>query len=86
MQEYCSRVAQHALVLGPSGHVQPNPTEPAQSDNSALQSDSSQEPWKPKSACLAPRASTVKEQGFPTLLQFSNLKSILDSVLRMTHL
>ena len=27
----CSGVAQHALVLGSSGHVQPNPTEPAQS-------------------------------------------------------
>ena len=26
-----SGVVQHALVLGPSGHVQPNPTEPAQS-------------------------------------------------------
>ena len=25
----CSGVAQHALVLGSSGHVQPNPTEPA---------------------------------------------------------
>ena len=27
----CSGVAQHALPLGSSGHVQPNPTEPAQS-------------------------------------------------------
>ena len=27
----CSGVAHHALVLGSSGHVQPNPTEPAQS-------------------------------------------------------
>ena len=27
----CSGVAQHALVLGSSDHVQPNPTEPAQS-------------------------------------------------------
>ena len=26
----CSGVAQHALGLGSSGHVQPNPTEPAQ--------------------------------------------------------
>ena len=26
----CSGVAQHALVLGSSGYVQPNPTEPAQ--------------------------------------------------------
>ena len=40
-----SRVAQHALVLGPSGHVQPNPTKSARSSqltNSALQSDPSQ--------------------------------------------
>ena len=29
----CSRVAQHALVLGSSGHVQPNPTESAKSAN-----------------------------------------------------
>ena len=37
MQEnhsYCSGVAQHALILGSSGHVQPNPTEPAQSTQS----------------------------------------------------
>ena len=27
----CPGVAQHALVLGPGGHVQPNPTESAQS-------------------------------------------------------
>ena len=27
----CSGVAQHALVLGSSGHVQPNPTDAAQS-------------------------------------------------------
>ena len=27
----CSGVAHHALILGSSGHVQPNPTEPAQS-------------------------------------------------------
>ena len=36
MQDYhsdCSRVAQHALVLGSSGHIQPNPTESAKSAN-----------------------------------------------------
>ena len=27
----CSGVAQHALVLGSSGHAQPHPAEPAQS-------------------------------------------------------
>ena len=40
----CSGVAQHALVLGSGGHVQPDPTESAQSAqsvNTALQSDPS---------------------------------------------
>ena len=57
----CSGVCQHALVLGPSGHVQPDPTESAQS---ALQSDSPQKSDKPKSPCMAPRATAIKEQGF----------------------
>ena len=63
----CSGVAQHALVLGPSDHVQSDLTEPAcpaQPVNSALQSDSSQKSGKPKSPWLAPRASAIKEQGF----------------------
>ena len=41
----CSGVAQHALVWGSNGHVQPNPTEPAHSAqpvDTALQSDPSQ--------------------------------------------
>ena len=41
----CSGVAHHALVLGSSGHVQPNPTEPAQSVqpvDTTIQSDLSQ--------------------------------------------
>ena len=47
MQEHhsnCSGVAQHALVLGSSGHVQPNPTEPANLPNllTAIQTDPSQ--------------------------------------------
>ena len=54
----CSGVAQHALTLGSSGHVHPNPTEPA------IQSDPSQKYDKPKSPCMAPRASAIKEQGF----------------------
>ena len=61
---YCSGVAQHALVLGSSGHVQPNPTEPAQSLDTALQSDPSQKSDKSKSPCMPPRASAIKEQGF----------------------
>ena len=63
----CSRVAQHTLVLVSSGHVQPNPTEPAQPvlpAHSAIQSNSSQESVKPESACMAPRASAIKEQDF----------------------
>ena len=63
----CPGMAQHGLVLGPSGHVQPNPTEHAQSAQSAnatFQSDPSQKSDKPKSPCMAPRASAIKEQGF----------------------
>ena len=63
----CSGVAQHALVLGPSVHVQPDPTMPAQptqSVDTTIQSDSPQESDKPKSPCLAPRATAIKEQGF----------------------
>ena len=60
-------MAQHALVLGLSGHVQPNPTQPAQSAqpaHTALQSDPSQKSGESKSPCMAPRASAIKEQGF----------------------
>ena len=63
----CPGVAQHALVLGPSGTVQPDPIEPtssAQSTDTALQPDPSQESLKPQSPCLAPRATAIKEQGF----------------------
>ena len=63
----CPGVAQHALVFGPSEHVQPGPsqpTQPAQSANTALQSDPSQKSDKSKSPCLAPRATKIKEQGF----------------------
>ena len=54
------RVAKHALVLGPGSHVQSNPTEfaqAAQSVDSALQPDPSQESDKSKSPCLAPQQS-----------------------------
>ena len=60
----CPGVAQHALVLGPSGHVQSGPPQPAQSANTTLQSDPSQKSDKSKSSCLAPRAAKIKEQGF----------------------
>ena len=57
-------MAQHALILGSSCHIQPDPYVPAQSVDSAIQSDSTQESFKLKSACLASRTSAVKEQGF----------------------
>ena len=63
----CSGVAQHALVLVSSGHVQPNPPESAlsaQPVNTALQSDPSQKSDKPKSPCMSPRDTAIKEQGF----------------------
>ena len=63
----CSGVAQHALVLGSSRYVQPNPTEPAQSArpvDTTLQSDPSQKSDKSKSPCMAARATAIKEQGF----------------------
>ena len=50
----CSGVAQHALVLEPSGNVQPYPTEPAQPAHTTIQSDSAQESVKPKPTCVAP--------------------------------
>ena len=60
-------MAQHALVLGSSNHVQSDPTEPAQPAqpvDTAFQSDPSQKSDKPKSPCMAPRATAIKEQGF----------------------
>ena len=60
----CPGVAEHALVLGPGYHVQPNPTVAAQPFNSAIQPDPSQKSGKPESPCMAPRASAIKEQGF----------------------
>ena len=60
----CSRVTQHALVLGPSDHVQPDSTKPAQPVNTAIQSDPSQKSDKSKPPCMASRATASKEQGF----------------------
>ena len=60
-------VAQHALVLRLGDHVQPNPSQiakSAQSVNTALQSDPAQKSDKPKSPCMAPRATAIKKQGF----------------------
>ena len=60
----CTRVAQHALVLGSSGNVQSDPLVSAQSGVSTIQPDPAQEPVKPEPICLAPRATAIKEQGF----------------------
>ena len=63
----CPGVAQHALVLGFGDHVQSGPSQPAQpaqSFDTALQSDPSQKSDKSKSPCLTPRATAIKEQGF----------------------
>ena len=60
----CSRVAQHALVLGSSSHVQPDPSQFTQPADTAVQSDPSQKSHKPESPCMAPRATAIKEQGF----------------------
>ena len=60
-------MAQHALLLGSGGNVQSDPSvsaQPAQSGISTVQPDPAQEPLKPEPACLAPRATAIKEQGF----------------------
>ena len=63
---YCSRVAQHAFALGPSGHIEPDPCVcpicPTCKHN--IQADSPEESAKPKPICVAPRASAIKEQDF----------------------
>ena len=64
---HCPGMAQHALVLGLGDHVQSSPSQPsksAQLADSALQSDPSQKSNQPKSPCMAPRATKIKEQGF----------------------
>ena len=63
----CSRVAQHALVLGPGQSLSSDslqaPTSKGSGDT-AFQRPRSQEPQQSESACLAPRASAIQEQGF----------------------
>ena len=59
----CTGVAQHALVLESSGHVQSDPTVSAQSGDSAIPPDPAQEPVIPECTCLTPRATAIKEQG-----------------------
>ena len=63
----CPGLAQHGLDLGLGEHVQPSShqsAQPAKPVNSTLQSDPSQESDKSESACMAPRATAIKQQGF----------------------
>ena len=64
---HCTGLAQHDLVLGSGGDVQPNSlttSSDARSLDSAVQSDHPQESVKPKPSCMAPRATLIKKQGF----------------------
>ena len=61
------RVAQNALVLGLSGHVQSGSivsTTCARPTDTTIQPDPSQRPSKPQSPCMALRATAIKERGF----------------------
>ena len=70
LQDYpCNRI----ILIAPGwpnmpwwsiGHVESDPTMPAQSGDSAIQPDPAHEPVKPEPTCLAPRATAIKEQGF----------------------
>ena len=52
------------LVLGFLDHVMSDPLVPVQPALLIIESDSSQESLKIRYACMAPRASAIKEQGF----------------------
>ena len=63
----CPGMAQHALVLGPSGTICEGSSlssTPPRSSDPTFQQGTSQGSDKPKSPCLAPRAQIIKEQGF----------------------
>ena len=60
----CSRKAQQAWVWVSNGHIQSDSTESAQLVNTALQSDPSQKSENSESPYMAPRATTIEEQGF----------------------
>ena len=64
---HCTRVAKHALVLGPGEFVgSDSPQSPFGKGpgDSTVQRTSSQEPQQSESACLAPRISAIQKQGF----------------------
>ena len=75
VDHHCPGVAQHDMVLGPSGNVQPDSialASTAKPPDSTLQSDPSQKSDKPKSPCMAPRATAIKEQGFSEAVATGN--------------
>ena len=62
-----SRLAQHALVLGPGQSVCSTSSKSSTSQgtsHSTVQQVSTQQSPQPESSCLAPRASAIQEQGF----------------------
>ena len=62
-----SRVAQHALVLGSGQSVESDSFQSSLGEgpvNPTIQRSPPQEPGSSKSACLAPRASSIHKQGF----------------------
>ena len=64
---HCSRVAKHALVLGPGELVGSDSLQSAIAKgpgDSTCQWSSSQEPQQSQSACLGPRVSAIRKQGF----------------------
>ena len=64
---HCTRVAQHAMVLGSGQHVStdsPKSTESREPIDSTLQPVSSQGPSQSESACMAPRAFAIQQAGF----------------------
>ena len=63
----CSRVAKHAMVLGPGQHVSPNSPKSPESRkpiDSTFQSVPSQRPSQSEPACMAPRAFAIQQAGF----------------------
>ena len=64
---HCTRVAQHAMVLGSGQHVStdsPKSTKSREPIDSTLQPVSSQGPSQSESACMAPRAFAIQQAGF----------------------
>ena len=63
----CSRVAKHAMVLGPGQHVGSNSSLSSQGEefvNPTIQSVSTQGPVQPEPRCVAPRATAIQQAGF----------------------